>query len=92
LVALALGAAGCNVNQTAPGGDPATNPNLLQTRHGLIIKNSAELQLALTQGVQSHVISQQKADATLSAYNTTLSQTGDADKATMAANNVLAQR
>lgn len=91
LVALALGGAGCSVNQTTPQGDPANNPNIQQTDHGLIIKNSAELQQSLTDGVNRHVITQQKADATLSAYNVTLSQTGDASKATTAANNALAQ-
>ena len=39
--ALALGGAGCDVNQTTPQGDPAKNPNIQQTDHGLIIKNSA---------------------------------------------------
>ncbi len=92
LVALALGGAGCNVNQTTPQGDPARNPNIQQTGHGLIIKNSGELQQALTDAVNRHLISQQKADATLSAYNVTLSQTGDPSKATTAANNTLAQR
>jgi hypothetical protein len=48
------------------------------------------LQGGLTKAVNDHVISQQKADATLSAYNATLYQTGDANKATTAANNVLA--
>ncbi|TMM17687.1 MAG: hypothetical protein E6G01_05320 [Actinobacteria bacterium] len=92
LVALALGGAGCDVNQTTPQGDPSHDPNIQQTDHGLLIKNSAEMQRQVIDAVNRHVISQQRADATLSAYNVTLSQTGDASKATMAANNELTRR
>ena len=31
LVALALGGAGCDVNQTTPQGDPSHDPNIQQT-------------------------------------------------------------